>query len=158
MSRRPVRSAGILLWRRRHEQVEVLIAHMGGPYWAGKDEAAWSAPKGEYADDEEPRAAAVREFEEELGLPVPVPVDRLVALGELRQPSGKRLSLWAAEADLDVDAIVPGTFEMPWPPRSQQLATFPEIDHAEWCDLTRARSRLVAGQRPFLDRLAAVIA
>ena len=153
MTRRSERSAGILLWRRHDGEVEVLIAHMGGPYWTGKDDAAWSAPKGLYADDEEPMTAAVREFEEELGVAVPVGRDRLASLGEIRQPSGKRLTLWAAEADLDVDAVVPGTFEMAWPPRSGTLQSFPEVDRAEWCRLDVARRRLVAGQRPFLDRL-----
>src|SRR5947209_20260306 len=129
---------------------------MGGPFWAGKDDAAWSAPKGEYLDDEPPLEAAVREFEEELGLPVPVAVSDLQPLGEIRQPSGKRLTLWAAEADLNVDAIIPGTFEMVWPPRSGTVAVFPEVDRAEWCPVDVARRRLVAGQRPFLDRLAAL--
>lgn len=150
----PVRSAGVLLWRRRGgEAVEVLLGHMGGPFWTGKDDAAWSIPKGIHADDEEPLAAALREFAEELGLPVPVPPDRLVPLGELRQPSGKRLTVWAAEADLDPAAVVPGLFEMEWPPRSGRTAEFPEIDRAEWWSLEVAREKLVRGQRPFLDRL-----
>lgn len=152
-----MRSAGILLWRRR-DDVEVLLAHMGGPFWTGKEDAAWSAPKGEYGDDEQPVAAAVREFEEELGLRLPVGLDELVALGEIRQPSGKRLMLWAAEGDLDVTTIVPGTFEMAWPPRSGKLKTFPEVDRAEWCPLLVARRRLVKGQRPFLDRLVQTLA
>src|SRR5205814_738545 len=110
----PVRSAGVLLWRRRGDgDIEVLIAHMGGPYWTGKDDAAWSVPKGEYADDEEPLDAAVREWNEELGVPMPVPVDCLQPLGEVRQRSGKRLVVWAAEGDIDPDTIVPGTFTMP---------------------------------------------
>jgi predicted NUDIX family NTP pyrophosphohydrolase len=156
VTRRNVRSAGILLWRRTGE-LEVLLAHMGGPYWTGKDDAAWSAPKGEYLDDEEPLAAAVREFEEELGVDLPVRVDDLVPLGEVRQPSGKRLMLWVAEGDLDVTSVVPGTFEMAWPPRSAKLATFPEVDCVEWCALDVARRRLVAGQRPFLDRLVELV-
>jgi predicted NUDIX family NTP pyrophosphohydrolase len=151
----PVRSAGVLLWRRRDGgDVEVLLAHMGGPFWARKDDAAWSIPKGIYGDDEEPLAAALREFEEELGLPCPVPPDRLVPLGELRQPSGKRLTVWAGEADLDPAAVVPGLFEMEWPPRSGKTAQFPEIDRVEWWPLEAARVKLVRGQRPFLDRLA----
>src|SRR4051794_31028734 len=111
----PVRSAGILLWRRGDDGVEVLIAHMGGPFWTKKHEAAWSVPKGEYADDEEPLAAALREWVEELGVPLPVPVAALVPLGELRQPSGKRLTVWAAEGDLDPGAVVPGMFTLEWP-------------------------------------------
>ena len=153
----PVRSAGILLWRHGADGVEVLIAHMGGPFWAGKDVAAWSVPKGEHADDEEPLAAALREFEEELGLPVPVAVDALVPLGELRQPSGKRLTVWAAEADLDPAAVTPGTFTMPWPPRSGRTAEFPEVDRVAWCSIEEAGERLVKGQRPFLGRLTSAL-
>jgi predicted NUDIX family NTP pyrophosphohydrolase len=148
-----VRSAGILLWRRRADGLQVLIAHMGGPFWAGKDDAAWSVPKGEYVDPEQPLDAAVREWEEELGLPLPVAVDALSALGEVKQPSGKRLAVWAGEGDLDATAVVPGTFTMQWPPRSGKVAEFPEIDRAEWCDLDVARRRLVAGQRVLLDLL-----
>ena len=159
----PVRSAGVLLWRLSpcadggDGELEVLIAHMGGPFWAGKDDAAWSVPKGEYVDPEPARDAAVREWEEELGLPLPVSPDSLVALGELKQPSGKRLSVWAAEGELDPAAIVPGMFSMQWPPRSGKLAEFPEVDRVEWCDLDLARRRLVAGQRPLLDQLVAVL-
>lgn len=152
-----VTSAGILLWRHRDGELEVLIAHMGGPFWARKDDAAWSAPKGEHTEDEAPRAAAVREFVEELGVPLPVPPDALVALGEVRQRSGKRLSMWAAQADLDPATIAPGDFEMEWPPRSGRVASFPEVDRAEWCSLEVARRRMVAGQREFLDRLVALV-
>lgn len=151
-----VRSAGILLWRSAGDGIEVLIAHMGGPFWAGKDAAAWSIPKGEYSEDEEPLAAAQREFAEELGIAVPVPTELLTPLGELRQPSGKRLTVWAGEGDLDVAAIRPGTFMMPWPRGSDTLAEFPEIDRAEWCSPPVARDRLTKGQRPFLDRLASL--
>jgi predicted NUDIX family NTP pyrophosphohydrolase len=153
----PVRSAGILLWRRLDGELQVLIAHMGGPFWTGKDDGAWSVPKGEYVDPEPPRDAAVREWAEELGLPLPVGVDALVALGELKQPSGKRLSVWAAEGDLDPAAVVPGMFTMQWPPRSGKLAEFPEIDRVEWCDVDLARHRLAAGQRPLLDLLAELL-
>lgn len=143
----------MLLWRRTSAGVEVLLGHMGGPFWSRKDDAAWSVPKGLYDVDEEPLAAAVREFVEELGLPLPVDVTALMPLGELRQPSGKRLSVWTAEADVDVSAVVPGTFTMEWPPRSGKLAEFPEIDRAEWWTVDEARDKLVKGQRPFLDRL-----
>jgi predicted NUDIX family NTP pyrophosphohydrolase len=160
----PVRSAGILLWRRTSsadagdDELQVLIAHMGGPFWTGKDDAAWSVPKGEYVDAgsinaEQPLDAAVREWEEELGVPLAVPVETLVALGEVKQPSGKRLSVWAGEGDLDPAAVVPGMFTMQWPPRSGKMAEFPEIDRVEWCDLELARRRLVAGQRVLLDLL-----
>jgi len=150
----PVRSAGILLWRRRADGLEVLIAHMGGPFWTKKHEAAWSVPKGEYGDDEEPLAAALREWVEELGVALPVAVEALVPLGELRQPSGKRLTVWAGEGDLDPGAVVPGMFSLEWPPRSGRMAEFPEVDRVEWFGLDAARPLLVAGQRPFLDRLA----
>jgi predicted NUDIX family NTP pyrophosphohydrolase len=131
--------------------VEVLVAHMGGPFWSRRDEAAWSIPKGEYVDGEGAETAARREFVEELG--VPVPAGPLRALGEVRQPSGKRLTVWALEGDLDVEAVRPGTFELEWPPRSGQMQQFPEVDRAEWLDLDTARIRLVKGQRVFLDRL-----
>src|SRR5690349_7650063 len=104
------RSAGILLYRRTNGQVEVLIAHMGGPLWARKDEAAWSVPKGEYEPDETAEAAARREFQEELGLPVPD--GALVDLGEIKQSSGKIVTVWALEGDLDTTQVVPGTFKM----------------------------------------------
>jgi predicted NUDIX family NTP pyrophosphohydrolase len=153
MGQVPPRSAGLLLWRRRAGVLEVLLAHMGGPFWSGKDLAAWSIPKGLYDDDEEPRAAAMREFTEELGVPVPVPADALLPLGEVRQPSGKRLSAWAAEADLDPTVVVPGLFSMEWPPRSGKQAEFPEIDRVEWFPLELAREKLVRGQTRFLDLL-----
>ena len=126
---------------------------MGGPLWSGKDAAAWSVPKGIYDDPEPPLAAATREWQEELGVPLPIAVESLVLLGEVRQPSGKRLVVWAGEGDLDPDTIVPGTFTMQWPPRSGTTAEFPEIDRVEWCAVDSARRRLVAGPRVFLDRL-----
>lgn len=145
-------SAGILLYRRGSGRLEVLIAHMGGPFWAAKDAAAWSVPKGELGPGEEPLPAARREFAEELGLPVPA--GDPLPLGEVRQRSGKVVTVWAVEGDLDPAVVVPGTFDMEWPPRSGRRQRFPEVDRVEWCDLDTARDRLVAGQRPFLDRLA----
>jgi len=151
------RSAGLLVWRRRQGSagatLEVLIGHMGGPFWTGRDRGAWSIPKGEYQPDEAAMVAALREFREELGLDPPVDSRRLVPLGELRQPSGKRLTVWAGEGDLDPAAVTPGTFSMQWPPHSGRLAEFPELDRVEWCSLAAARERLARGQRPFLDRL-----
>jgi len=145
-------SAGILLYRYADDGgLEVLLGHMGGPLWAHREDAAWSAPKGEYLADEEPEIAARREFVEELGLPVPD--GPLRELGEVRQPSGKRLTLWALQADLDVDAVRPGTFSLEWPPKSGRYQDFPELDRVAWADLDVARGRLVKGQRPFLDRL-----
>jgi predicted NUDIX family NTP pyrophosphohydrolase len=147
----PRRSAGILVYRRRGDRLEILIGHMGGPFWSRRETAGWSVPKGEYGADEEPLAAARREFLEELGLPVPV--GPLVDLGEQRQPSGKVITVWAVEGDLDPADVVPGTFEMEWPRGSGRTAEFPELDRVQWCDLDLARDRLVKGQRPFLDRL-----
>jgi predicted NUDIX family NTP pyrophosphohydrolase len=146
------RSAGLLLFRRRENSIEVLIAHMGGPLWARKDEHAWSIPKGEYAEGEDPYAAARREFAEELGQQVPdgEPLD----LGEIRQASGKRVQAWAVEGDLDTAAVVSNTFSMEWPRGSGRLQEFPEVDRAEWCSLEQARRRLIRGQVELLDRLA----
>ncbi|MEC3957192.1 NUDIX domain-containing protein [Nocardia sp. CDC153] len=147
-------SAGVLLFRRT-AGLEVLLGHLGGPLWAKKDAAAWSIPKGEYEPDEEkPRDAARREFTEELGLPVPD--GDWIPLGDVEYGSGrgkKRLTVWAVEADLDPTEIVPGTFEMEWPPRSGRLAEFPEIDRAAWLDLEAAEEKLGKGQRPYLQRL-----
>jgi predicted NUDIX family NTP pyrophosphohydrolase len=148
-----VRSAGILVWRGSGEQLEVLIAHMGGPFWARKDAGAWSIPKGECEPGEDDLAAARREFQEELGLPVPA--GPVVSLGDAKQSSGKVVAIWAVEGDIDPAAVVPGTFEMEWPRGSGRVREFPEVDRAAWCDLETARKKLVGGQRPFLDRLLA---
>jgi predicted NUDIX family NTP pyrophosphohydrolase len=145
-------SAGILLFRRVNLRIEVLLGHMGGPFWARRDEGAWSIPKGEYEPPEDALSAARREFTEELGLPVPA--GELIDLGEVKQPGGKLVTVWAIEGDLDPDAVVSGTFEMEWPPRSGRRQTFPEIDRVAWYDLDVAAYKLVSGQRPFLDRLA----
>ncbi|MGY1712234.1 NUDIX domain-containing protein [Geodermatophilus sp. SYSU D00758] len=147
-------SAGVLLWRRGPDGgVQVLLGHMGGPFWARKDDGAWSVPKGEHDPGEDPLAAARREFEEELGSPVPAA--ELVPLGEHRA-GGKVLTLWAAEGELDADACRSTTFPLEWPPRSGRVQHFPEIDRAAWFGLAEARAKLVRGQLPFLDRLAAL--
>jgi predicted NUDIX family NTP pyrophosphohydrolase len=152
----PARSAGVLLWRRTADgTVQVLIGHMGGPFWARKDAGAWSVPKGEYGASDPAKGAALREFSEELGVALPIDAAVLVELGEIRQASGKRLTIWAGEADLDPDTVVPGTFTMQWPPRSGREREFPELDRVEWSSLPLARERLVTGQRAFLDRLLA---
>ncbi|MEV6325901.1 NUDIX domain-containing protein [Nocardia sp. NPDC051787] len=154
-------SAGVLLFRRSSsDTVEVLLGHMGGPFWTRKDLGAWSIPKGEYEPEtEDGRAAAAREFAEELGLPAPA--GEWLPLGEVRYGSGagkKILTAWAVEADLDPSDVVPGTFQLEWPPRSGRLVEFPEIDRAEWFDPATARDKLVAGQRPYLDRLTEQLA
>jgi predicted NUDIX family NTP pyrophosphohydrolase len=148
------RSAGLLLYRGRGDEVEVLLGHMGGPFWAKKDAAAWSLPKGELDPDEPPEKAARREFEEELGLPAPD--GDYVGLGEVKQ-SGKVVTAWAVAADLDPATVVPGTFTMEWPPRSGRQQEFPELDRVGWFPLDVAREKLVKGQLPFLDRLSALV-
>ena len=153
----PRTSAGLLLHRRGPDGgIEVLIGHMGGPFWARKDAGAWSIPKGEHGPDEDPLAVARREFEEELGSPVPA--TDLHPLGQVRQSSAKLLTVWAAEGDLDADAVRSNTFELEWPPRSGRLQEFPEIDRAAWFALDEARTRLVGSQVPFLDRLVDALA
>jgi predicted NUDIX family NTP pyrophosphohydrolase len=147
----PRTSAGILLYRLRPAGPEVLLGHMGGPFWAKKDDGGWSIPKGEHGPDEDPLAVARREFEEELGSSVPT--QELVPLGALRVTSGKVLTVWAAEGDLDAAAAQSNTFTVEWPPRSGRLQEFPEIDRAAWFGLEEARSKLAKGQVPFLDRL-----
>jgi predicted NUDIX family NTP pyrophosphohydrolase len=150
----PVRSAGIMLWRRPSPgALEVLIGHMGGPFWSRKDAGAWSLPKGEYDGAEPPLQAALREFTEELGVALPLDPAGLLELGEVRQPSGKRLTVWAGQGDLDPGTVVPGTFQIEWPPRSGKQAEFPELDRVEWSTVDAAHERLVVGQRTFLDRL-----
>jgi predicted NUDIX family NTP pyrophosphohydrolase len=146
------RSAGLLLYRRDPESVvEVLIGHMGGPFWARKDAGGWSIPKGEYEEGEDPFAVALREFEEELGSPCPA--GDFEPLGEVRQPSGKRLTVWAAEGDFDATTARSNTFAMEWPPRSGTMQEFPEIDRAAWFPVETARSKLLSGHVVFLDRL-----
>jgi predicted NUDIX family NTP pyrophosphohydrolase len=150
-------SAGLLLHRLREDgEVEVMVVHMGGPYWAKKDERGWSIPKGEYGEGEEPLAVARREFREELGKEVPP--GEPTPLGELRQPSRKVITAWALEADIDVSEISSNTFEIEWPPRSGKRQSFPEVDRAGWFDIPTARRKLVEGQVPFLDRLLAALA
>lgn len=151
-------SAGVLLYKRSPD-LRVLLGHLGGPLWAKKDAAAWSIPKGEYEpSEEEPTAAAAREFTEELGLPVPA--GDWVDLGQVDYRSGrghKRLTVWAVEGDLDPELVMPGTFEMEWPPRSGRMSQFPEIDRAAWFDTEAARDKLAKGQRPFVDRLISAL-
>jgi predicted NUDIX family NTP pyrophosphohydrolase len=146
------KSAGLLLYRRTDQGVvEVLIAHPGGPFWAGKDEGAWTVPKGEYDPGDDPLAAAYREFREETGFDAPD--GATISLGELRQPGGKRVTVWALEGNLDVARASSNTFEIEWPPRSGQVRAFPEVDRLEWAEVSLARTKLLPGQVPFLDRL-----
>jgi predicted NUDIX family NTP pyrophosphohydrolase len=148
------RSAGLLIYRQDPDGVRVLLGHMGGPFWARKDEAAWSIPKGELLDGEDPAAAAAREVTGERGLPAPG--GDWLPLGDVRSGS-KVITAWAAEGDLDVTAMVPGTFTLEWPPRSGRQEEFPELDRVEWLDLPTARIKLVASQRPLVDRLVELL-
>lgn len=146
-----VRSAAVLLYRRR-DGVEVWIAHMGGPFWARKDESAWSLPKGIVESDDlgDELAAARREFAEEIG--TPAPDADYVPLGEFRG-SGKTIVVFAAESEFDPGAIVSNTFELEWPPRSGRRQEFPEVDDARWFTVEEARAKLTKAQRPILDAL-----
>jgi predicted NUDIX family NTP pyrophosphohydrolase len=149
------RIAGLMVYRRVSGSVEVLLVHPGGPYWQRKDAGAWSIPKGEYDEGDDPLAAARREFEEELGSP---PAEgELLDLGEVRQSSGKRVRAWAVEGDLDAGSITSNTFEIEWPPRSGRTQAFPEIDRAGWFGLDAARERLNPAQAAFVDRLEALL-
>ncbi len=148
----PARSAGLLPYRFADGHVvEVLVVHPGGPFWAAKDEGAWSIAKGEHEPDEDPEEAANREFTEELG--TDPPAGPRLDLGELRQPSGKRVRVWAVEGNLDAESVVSNEFELEWPPGSGVRASFPEVDRAEWVPIATARRKLVKGQVGFLDRL-----
>jgi predicted NUDIX family NTP pyrophosphohydrolase len=148
-------SAGILLYRGEGDSLEVLLVHPGGPFWAKKDEGAWSIPKGELDEGEESRACALRELEEEIGSSLGLAPERLIELGEVRLKSGKRVHGWAAEGDFDPASLSSNTFAMEWPPRSGKEREFPEVDRAEWFSPERARSKLNPAQAPFLDRLLA---
>ncbi|MEZ0363639.1 NUDIX domain-containing protein [Mycobacterium sp. pUA109] len=147
----PKLSAGLLLYRTTHGAIEVLLAHPGGPFWARKDDGAWSIPKGEYTAGEDPWHAAQREFTEEVGLPPP-PGPR-TDLGTLRQPSGKQLTAFAVAGDLDLTDAHSNTFEMEWPKGSGRVRQFPEVDRVGWFTLAQARVKLLKGQVPVLDRL-----
>jgi predicted NUDIX family NTP pyrophosphohydrolase len=144
-------SAGLLLYRIRAGRLEVMIAHMGGPFWAARDDGAWSIVKGEYDAHEDAYAAARREFAEETGSPAPR--GAALELGEVRQRGGKRIVAWAVEGDLDCSAIRSNTFTLEWPPRSGRHREFPEIDRAAWFDAAAARRKLVPAQVAFIDAL-----
>lgn len=145
-------SAGILLYRDRGQGIEVLLVHPGGPFWARKDAGAWSIPKGEFLEDEEPFIAAKREFSEELGLPAPD--GPTVDLGSVQQSGSKTVFAWAIQSDLDVSVVVSNMFELEWPPKSGDMKQFPEIDRAGWFTLDVAQTRIVKGQLPLLQKLA----
>jgi predicted NUDIX family NTP pyrophosphohydrolase len=146
-------SAGLLLYRRSPE-LQVLLAHPGGPFWARKDDGAWSVPKGEVEPDEDPHAAALREFAEEIG---PVPDGAEIDLGGVRQSSAKTVLCWAREGDLDPASVSSNLIEIEWPPRSGKRLAVPEIDRADWFGLDDARVKILKGQVVLLDRLAAAL-
>jgi len=149
-----MKSAGLLLYRQPASGLQVFLVHPGGPFWAHKDLGAWSIPKGEIEQGEEPIAAARREFHEETGFPADgIALD----LGHLRQPGGKEVYAWAMARDIDPGAVRSNTFTMEWPPRSGQWREFPEVDRAAWFDLQDARRRILPGQAGFLDALAAAL-
>ncbi len=149
-------SAGILLFRGGGEDLEVLLVHPGGPFWARRDAGAWSIPKGEHGPDEAPLAAARREFAEELGSPPPA--GDTIELGAIRQRAGKLVRGWGLRGELDETAIRSNTFELEWPPRSGRMRAFPEVDRAAWFDLPQAREKINPAQVELLDRLAAALA
>jgi predicted NUDIX family NTP pyrophosphohydrolase len=151
----PKRSAGILMYRRRPgDDLELLLVHPGGPFWAKKDLGAWSIPKGEYAEGENPLTVARREFEEETGMPV---AGRFLPLGELVSPGRKIVTAFALEGDFDPATLRSNVFELEWPPRSGQRKSFPEIDRAQWFAPAEARHKILAGQREFISRLLATL-
>jgi predicted NUDIX family NTP pyrophosphohydrolase len=152
----PKRSAALLLYRRRADGVEVLLAHPGGPLWAHRDDGAWSIPKGEIEDGEDELAVARREFEEETGHPPPD--EGCLALGEIRQKSGKVVVAWACEGDLDPATAHSNTFQLEWPPRSGRYQETPEVDRVDWFDIHAARRRLNTAQVELVDRLLAKLA
>lgn len=148
------KSAGLLMYRRRDHGLEVLLVHPGGPFWAKKDAGAWTVPKGEYLEDEEPLAAARREFEEETGF---VAEGEFVPLGNVKQKSGKVVMAWAVEGDLDAALVKSNTCWIEWPPRSGVKVEVPEVDRAEWFSVKAAREKMIEAQWPFLEALVRMV-
>jgi predicted NUDIX family NTP pyrophosphohydrolase len=146
----PKQSAGLLLYRRKNQTLEVFLVHPGGPFWAKKDQGAWSIPKGEYSAPEEPLAAARREFQEETGFAI---AGDFVELGTIRQAGGKLVSAWALEGDCDPAALISNLTQIEWPPRSGKIIEIPEVDRGAWFSLQEARDCLLQSQTTFLDRL-----
>jgi len=150
----PKRSAGLLMYRRRHGMTEVFLVHPGGPFWQKKDAGAWSIPKGEYSAEEDPLQVAKREFKEETSF---IASGQFIPLSPRKQPSGKIISAWAFEGDCDPSGVKSNTFQMEWPPRSGKKQEFPEIDRAGWFTLPEAKEKLVKGQIGFLEELEEIL-
>ena len=150
----PKQSAGILFFRRTSGGLEVVLVHPGGPFWTRKDLGAWSIPKGEFTEPEDPREAAVREVREETGAEVS---GELWPLTPIKQKGGKTVYAWASETDWDTSRLHSNTFQMEFPPRSGQMAEFPEVDRAEWFTIATAREKILPAQQPLLDQLVALL-
>ncbi|HEY1164258.1 MAG TPA: NUDIX domain-containing protein [Chitinophaga sp.] len=146
-------SAGILLYRYQGPMLQVFLVHPGGPFWAKKDAGAWSIPKGEYDTTEDPLAAALREWEEETGIPLKASKQSFIALDPIKQKGGKTVYAWAREGDIDSAEVRSNAFEMEWPPRSGKKASFPEVDKCGWFDIPEARQKILEGQLPLIDAL-----
>lgn len=151
----PKHSAGLLLYRRQGAALAVFLVHPGGPYWAGRKKGAWGVPKGEYTSDEDPLAAAQREFREETGF---APVGPFADLGTIRQRSGKLVRVWAFAGDCDPSELVSNTCQVEWPPRSRRMVEIPEVDEGRWFTISQARQHIRPEQEPLLDRLEHAIA
>jgi predicted NUDIX family NTP pyrophosphohydrolase len=151
---RSKKSAGIVLYRHRRGILEIFLVHPGGPYWANKDRGAWSIPKGEYQDGEQPLQAAQREFLEETGVAISGP---FLPLAPVRQASGKVITAWAIEGDLDPTKLRSNHFVMQWPPKSGVMQSFPEVDRGAWLSVPECQAKLLAGQRPLLEQLVELV-
>ena len=147
----PKKSAGLLMYRVDQTGVEVLLAHPGGPFWRNKDEGAWTIPKGEFADDEDPLAAARREFEEELG--AASPLGDYIQLKPIKQKNGKIVHAWAIKGDFDPAMLTSNSFAMEWPPKSGRMQSFPEVDRAQWFTPELAKTKMLTGQGALIDEL-----
>jgi predicted NUDIX family NTP pyrophosphohydrolase len=147
-------SAGLMMYRYRDHMLEVLLVHPGGPFWRNKDEGAWSIPKGEYEDGQDPFETARREFREETGYDA---MGEFIALAPLRQTSRKIISAWAFEGNCDAEKIVSNLFTLEWPPKSGKHAQFPEVDRAAWFPIPTARHKIIKGQQRFIDQLCRIL-
>lgn len=150
----PKTSAGLLMYRRRDNRLDLFLVHPGGPFWAKKDAGSWSIPKGEYVSGEDPLQVAKREFYEETGFQVE---GEFRELNLVKQPGGKQVRAWAVEGDCDADAVTSNLFSMEWPPKSGRQAEFPEVDRAGWFGVVQAREKILKGQLPFIEEICAIL-